>query len=469
MRLEVESLLFSSFTFIFLFLPFSILGYYLIPNKAKNIFLLCISLFFYAWGNIRYLILLLISICINYFFAILISSKKEKKRMMFWLCIVFNIGILFYFKYFTFTLSLLERILHFSIPSHSIVLPIGISFYTFQGLSYVIDVYRQKTPANKNIIELGLYISLFPQLVAGPIVKYQDVYQQIKHRVSSIPTFAYGIERFIFGLSKKVMISNVLGEVSDKIFQSLSSGIDTPTAWLGILCYTFQIYFDFSGYSDMAIGLGSMFGFHFYENFNYPYISKSINEFWRRWHISLSSWFKEYVYIPLGGSRKGNVYINLFIVFCITGLWHGAALTFIIWGLWHGMFVIIGKFKERHYKIQIPLCIQWFTTMLIVMIGWVFFRASSLSEAFHYLKILIGGSSVVQPQLQASYYLDGRICFTLLISIICSTPLFHSMNEQWKMSTKYYLIKVIWLCILFIFCIVYLINNTYNPFIYFQF
>ncbi len=465
---EVNTLLFNSFTFIFIFLPFSILGYYIIPNKVKNIFLLCSSLFFYAWGNVRYLVLLLISICINYFFAILISNRQEKKRIILWLCIIINIGLLFYFKYFNFTLSLMERIFHLSLPSHSIVLPIGISFYTFQGLSYVIDVYRQKTPANKNILEIGLYISLFPQLVAGPIVKYQDIYKQIRHRVSSIETFAYGIERFIFGLSKKVMIANVLGEVTDKIFQSLESGIDTPTAWLGILCYTFQIYFDFSGYSDMAIGLGSMFGFHFHENFNYPYISKSMNEFWRRWHISLSSWFKEYVYIPLGGSRKGNVYINLFIVFCITGLWHGAALTFIIWGIWNGMFVILGKFMERNNKIQMPICIQWVSTIFIVMIGWVFFRSSSLTEAYHYLKILVG-DIVAQPQLRSSFYMDSRICFTLLISIICSTPFFHIIDMRWRTSTRYYLIKVIWLSILFIFCIVYLINSTYNPFIYFQF
>ena len=467
-------MLFSSFTFIFAFLPLTIFCYYILPDKIRNVFLLCASLCFYAWGDIGYLALLLISIFINYLFAMFLSSIKEKsqniKRIVLWLCILFNVGLLFYFKYFNFALSLTRMILHMDIQPHSIVLPIGISFYTFQGLSYVIDVYRQKVPANKNLLELGLYISLFPQLVAGPIVKYQDVYQQIKHRVSSIPTFAYGIERFIFGLTKKVMISNVLGEVTDKIFQSFTSGIDTPTAWLGILCYTFQIYFDFSGYSDMAIGLGRMFGFDFRENFSYPYTASSIQEFWRRWHISLSSWFKEYVYIPLGGSRKGNVYINLFIVFCITGLWHGAALTFIVWGLWHGIFVMLDKFIKRNNKLpKIPIFIQWFMTMFIVVIGWVFFRSSDLSEALHYLKVLFGFNEIYKPELTASFYLDGRILFTFIIAIIFSTPIFSILNKKWESSTVYYFIKVIWLCILFIFCIIYLVNSTYNPFIYFQF
>lgn len=362
-------MVFSSQIFIFVFLPIALIIYFLIANllskflrqSIKNYILLLLSLLFYCWSGINYITLLLISIFINYICGIIIDNFKNKgtlSKLTLIIGVLFNLLILFYYKYFNFSASIINNIFNSAISLRDIILPLGISFITFQGISYIVDIYRGDAVSNKNPLETALYITFFPKLVSGPIIKYKDFASQLKNRKESLKYFSYGIERIIIGLSKKVIISDILGETVDNIFTLSKSGIDTPTAWIGIICYTLQIYFDFSGYTDTAIGLGSLFGFKFIENFNYPYISKSITEFWRRWHISLSTWFKEYLYIPLGGNRKGKfrTYLNLFIVFFSTGIWHGASFNFIVWGLWHGLFMIIERMimkKDWYIKILI--------------------------------------------------------------------------------------------------------------------
>jgi len=351
-----------------------------------------------------------------------------------------------------------------------IILPIGISFFTFQGMSYIIDIYRNDGKVNKNIFSVALYISFFPQLVAGPIVKYKTVDEQIRVRKESIEFFSYGINRFVIGLAKKVIIADVLGAISDNIFNLSISGIDMPTAWIGAICYTFQIYFDFSGYSDMAIGLGYLFGFRFPENFNYPYISKSITEFWRRWHISLSTWFKEYLYIPLGGNRKGNVYFNLFVVFLVTGLWHGASWNFIVWGLWHGLFMIIERFiRDKEWYKKIPSFIKVTITMLIVIVGWVMFRANNISEGLRYLSIMFGVSKFINTTFTFNYFINRKLIFWLLISVLGSMPLLSNIIKDYKNNKILEIISIIIIAALFIISIIFMINSTYSPFIYFQF
>lgn len=327
-------MVFSSVIFLFVFLPVTLIGYYLMSAKGRNIWLLVVSLFFFCWAQFNYLWLILFSIGINYAGAILIDNLSDKvvRRACLVISIIANLGLLFYFKYFNFTIDAINRIGNVSIPEKEIALPIGISFFTFQGLSYVIDVYKHKAHAQKNILKVALYIALFPQLIAGPIVRYVDIAKEIDYRTVSISDFSEGAKRFVLGFSKKILIANTMGAMVDSIW---NAGVDQNTvaiAWVGAIAYMLQIYFDFSGYSDMAIGLGRMFGFHFLENFNIPYTSSSISEFWRRWHISLSSWFKDYVYIPLGGNRK-HVYLNLAIVFILTGVWHGASWHYIVWGV----------------------------------------------------------------------------------------------------------------------------------------
>lgn len=344
-------MLFSSMLFLWLFLPVVFVSYYLIKKEYRNVLLLISSIIFYAWGGVSYTLIMFSSIIINYIFALLIDKAIEednelKKKIYLSLCIVINLSILAYFKYTDFAISIINSISKKEvIQLKNIILPIGISFYTFQALSYVIDVYREHNKAQKNIINLALYISFFPQLIAGPIVKYHDIDTQITERTENLENISYGIKRFIYGLSKKVILANMFALSCDEILKQPIGDIGTALAWLAAVLYTLQIYYDFSGYSDMAIGLGHMFGFKFLENFNYPYISKSVQEFWRRWHISLSTWFKEYLYIPLGGNRKGKyfTYLNLLIVFFATGLWHGASFNFILWGLWHGFFLIIER------------------------------------------------------------------------------------------------------------------------------
>ncbi|MBU6134377.1 MBOAT family protein [Clostridium tertium] len=467
-------MVFSSSVFIFMFLPLSLVSYYISGKKIKNYILLLASLFFYAWGGMNYLKVLIISILINYIFGLLVDKTIDKKHLrMFFLIlgIILNLALLFYYKYYDFFLENINTIFNMNLELKKIVLPIGISFFTFQGMSYIIDIYRNDGKVNKNIFSVALYISLFPQLVAGPIIKYKAVDEQIRNRKESIDYFSYGINRFVIGLGKKIIISDMLGAISDNIFLlANSSGIDMITAWIGAICYTLQIYFDFSGYSDMAIGLGHLFGFKFPENFNYPYISRSITEFWRRWHISLSTWFKEYLYIPLGGNRRGNVYFNLVVVFLVTGLWHGASWNFVIWGLWHGLFMIIERLiRDKAWYKKIPLIIKIFITLFIVIIGWVLFKATTLKEGLRYLSIMFGLVNFSNITFEFTYFISRKFILLIIIGIIASTPIPKNIFNRYKGIKAFELIKTILIILLFIVSIIFMVNSTYSPFIYFQF
>ncbi len=471
-------MVFSSAVFLFMFLPFVLFGYHFIREKYRNIFLLLVSLLFYAWGGPKYVLLMGLSILINYLGGLLIDSiPKENdmgiRKLLFAVVILLNLGILIYFKYTNFIVDSVNSILKTNIVIRNIMLPIGISFYTFQGLSYIIDLYRGQVKVQKKLINLALYIALFPQLVAGPIVRYIDVNEQIENRDYNLEGYTIGVKRFIIGLSKKVIIANQVGMVVDEIFSLPANQNSIGIAWLGIICYTLQIYFDFSGYSDMAIGLGKIFGFDFQENFNYPYISKSISEFWRRWHISLSSWFRDYLYIPLGGNRKGNVYFNLLIVFLATGIWHGAAWNFVVWGIWHGIFIVIERlFRNSNKKVKIPSFIKWLYTMLIVIIGWVLFRAPNLGYAIQYLGVMFGIIASEKVGFTIMWYLTGRIIFALSIGIIASIPLVDLFRKKVKVLEGTYLelaIENTWLVVLLGISIILVMTSTYNPFIYFRF
>ncbi|MBO3443590.1 MBOAT family protein [Clostridium sp. CCUG 7971] len=471
-------MVFSSLVFLFLFLPIVFIFYYLVNDRLKNFVLLLASLFFYAWGEPTYIFLMLGSIGVNYIFGLKVSSSdKKKNKLWLTLSIIFNISILVIFKYSNFFVDNLNTLLNVKISIPVINLPLGISFFTFQIISYIIDVYRKDGKVQRNIFDLALYISLFPQLVAGPIVRYQTVADQISSRKHSINKFASGVDRFIIGLGKKVIFSNQLGLISDGIFAVQSSNLSTLEAWLGIICYTLQIYFDFSGYSDMAIGLGKMFGFEFLENFNYPYISQSVSEFWRRWHISLGSWFRDYVYIPLGGNRVCPIkqYRNLFIVWSLTGIWHGANWTFMAWGLYYGVLIGIEKaFLDKLLK-KLPQVFRHIYLLLIVMIGWVFFRAENMVQASEFIQILFGiGSNPVYNNSFVRYISDSG--YIVFLSIIFATPvipklksILRSKNKKLVGSNLIYGLYSTCLMSLMFVVVVILINSTYNPFLYFRF
>lgn len=468
-------MVFSSLVFLCFFLPACLLFYYISPARLKNTMLLLFSLLFYWWNKPEYVFLILFSIALNYLGGIWISSCRRNliKKAAFIIVLCMNILLLVIFKYTDFIITNINLITHGDIPLPNIILPIGISFFTFQGISYICDVYMGKCSCCKNPVDTALYISLFPQLVAGPIVKYNEISHELTERHVSIHSFSDGIMRFIAGLSKKVLIANVLGETADGIFNMSDRGIDCPSAWLGIICYTLQIYFDFSGYSDMAIGLGRLFGFTFPENFNYPYISKSITEFWRRWHISLSTWFRDYIYIPLGGSRRGNQSLHLLIVFFITGLWHGASWNFILWGGMYGVLLVIEKpFSRLNIYKKIPSFLKWLITIIIVMTGWVLFRAPDLDSALKYILMMYGIGSLPPGAAHFSYmyYLDKRLIFTLIAALPACIPVFREKFNYLK--DKYIFIRIlqiIFAFLLLITCIIYIANSVYNPFIYFQF
>ncbi len=469
------TLLFSSSIFLFLFLPLVIIGYHLLHERYRIYFLTLASLFFYAWGEPKYILVMLGSILANYGFGLLLHASADKKgiarRIWLILAVVSNLGILFYFKYLHFTLTNLNRLLGTAFAYPHIIMPIGISFFTFQGMSYVIDLYWGKVRVQRNPAYIAFYISFFPQLIAGPIVRYIDIEEQIYQRTESLEKFVGGAQRFIAGLAKKIIIANILGYVADQVFAHPAVENTLPTAWLGVICYAFQIYFDFSGYSDMAIGLGKMFGFDFLENFNYPYISKTVTEFWRRWHISLSTWFRDYLYIPLGGNRTGNVYVNLLIVFAVTGFWHGASFNFIIWGLWHGLFLILERAThttKAHGKAR--SVVRWALTMLIVLIGWVFFRANGLSEALRYIGVMFGAVSSQNAGLTAWYYINAKVLVALALAIVASVPLknaacFAALQRRpiWPH------VSLALSLALFFLSIVFVVSSSYNPFIYFRF
>lgn len=475
-------MLFSSPIFLFLFLPTTLLLYYLAPKRFKNVILLFLSLAFYTWGEKELVALILLSTLIDYSSGLIISNGYRKTGLA--LSIVFNLSLLFYFKYSSFIFNNLSNILEalnisnsFANTFNSVVLPIGISFYTFQTMSYTIDVYRGNVKATKNLINFATYVTLFPQLIAGPIVRYAQIENELKNRKTSINLFADGVERFIIGLAKKMIIANNCAFIADAAFNIPSNESSALIAWLGVIAYSFQIYFDFSGYSDMAIGLGKMFGFNFPENFNYPYISKSIREFWRRWHITLSNWFKDYLYISLGGNRKGNTrtYLNLLIVFLLTGLWHGASWNFIIWGLFHGCFLVLERIGFSRVLNRTPKYISHIYTLLVIIFGWVFFRSNSFSEAINYIKTMFSFNSKINFEY-LDYYLSKDIIFILILALFLSTPIYKKYRNyiitlQIKSNSLRFgkAINIITLTILLVISYFYIATDAYNPFIYFRF
>lgn len=466
-------MLFPSTIFIFLFLPLVLFFYYIPFKKSRilqNFLLLTASLFFYAWGEPWFVLIMILSIVFNWFMGILIDkyrANKTKAKFMIIICISINISILILFKYLNFIISNLNYLIGESINPVPVTLPIGISFFTFQALSYVIDVYRNKVCVQIKPFNVGLYVALFPQLIAGPIVRYETIANQIDYRVENFDTFSEGVSRFILGLGKKVLIANNLAIIADESFGSVANGdhISMAMAWLGAIAYTLQIYFDFSGYSDMAIGLGKMFGFHFLENFNYPYISRSITEFWRRWHISLSTWFRDYVYFPLGGSRvesKHKLISNLFIVWLLTGIWHGANFTFIVWGLMHFVLISCEKLSKKENN-------GHFYTMLFVIIGWVIFRSNSLFDASEYLFQMFNILSETIIDDKFFLYIN-EFKYYLFAGILFSTPVKSYMSKYINLFPYIgELLGIILMIIVFIFSISFIVKNTYSPFIYFNF
>lgn len=475
-------MVFSSTIFLFIFLPVILAIYFILPKAFKNGLLLLASLLFYFWGEPKFGLILVVSILINYFFGLAINWANQKnrslmiRRFILGIAVISNLSLLFWFKYFDFSITTVNDLFHSSIPLKNIALPIGISFFTFQAMTYIIDLYWKEVPVQKNPLKIALYISMFPKLVQGPIVRYKDIEPQIDNREITIYKFSCGIKRFVLGLGKKTIIANTVGLVADHIFNAPYNENRMITAWIGIICYTIQIYFDFSGYSDMAIGLGKMLGFDFMENFNYPYISKSISEFWRRWHISLSSFFRDYLYIPLGGNRTGNVYLNLFIVFLATGIWHGASWNFIVWGIWHGLFIIAERIaKNSHRKhIRIPSIIKWVYSTLVVMIGWVLFRAKDLNYAIGYLKIMFGLETPRHVGFESMYYLDALTIFVLVISFIVASGILVKIKNRFisagARNEKIFTIgQTVGICLLFLICSISVMTSTYNPFIYFKF
>lgn len=469
-------MLFPSEVFLFVFLPVVLVVYYgflVRTRNMKNIFLLAASLFFYAWGEPVYVYLMIATICLNWFYGILADRFKGRKTaagIVLFLMVLTNIGILGWFKYSGFAVANVNRFLHVDWNVPVIDLPIGISFFTFQAMSYVIDVYKGRGKVQKNLLNVGLFISLFPQLIAGPIVRYETVAEQIEHRKENMADFSAGVTRFCIGLGKKVLIANNMAVVADAAFGLIVEKQFCSTAmmaWLGAISYTLQIFFDFSGYSDMAIGLGKMFGFRFEENFRYPYIARSISEFWRRWHISLQTWFKDYVYIPLGGSRvsKGRQIFNIFAVWALTGIWHGAAWTFIAWGLMYFVLItfekITGLDKKSHWA-------GYIYTMLFVILGWVLFRSANIGEAVAYMKAMFGiGARGFADGMVLAYLRQKWIYY--LAAVIGCAPVFGKLDRKIIGSRPAGIAYVVGILAVFIISVSFVCNNAYNPFIYFNF
>ena len=472
-------MVFSSVIFLFLFLPVVLGVYFLCPKQqAKNLWLIAASLLFYAFSGLWYVLLLLFSVLCNYIAGLFVSGRKP----VLYAAVAVNLGILGVFKYLGFLAQTVNHLPGVSVPVPSIVLPVGISFFTFQGLSYVIDVYRNEQLKSTKFSDVLLYISLFPQLVAGPIVRYEDVAHEVRSRSHTWENLARGLRRFIIGLSKKLLIADVCGSVVAQVYGADASILDSRAAWLGAVCYLMQIYFDFSGYSDMAIGLGLCFGFHFRENFNYPYISTSIKEFWRRWHISLSTWFREYLYIPLGGNRKGTAktYRNKLIVFFFTGLWHGANWTFIVWGLWHGFFIVAENAVKKLFGLEKhgkggrnPACavLKHLYTLLVVLVGFVIFRADNMGQAFSMIGAMFSGvSASAQTGLLLAQCLTPLTLFALAVGLVGSTPVLPLVcrkAEQQTGSVHACLQALSYAGVLV--DILHLSAASYVPFIYFQF
>ena len=465
-------MVFSSLLFLFMYLPVVLVIYYITPRKWRNLFLFIANLVFYGWGEPVYVVLMIFSTIVDYTCGYFINKYRhvnDKKAKRFLVTsVVINLSLLGFFKYAGFLTDTLNYLPFLNIPSLKVPLPIGISFYTFQTMSYSIDVYRGDAPVQKNIITFGTYVSLFPQLIAGPIVRYKDVAYQLDHRRETLDDFTKGVMLFCVGLAKKVLIANQMGSLWDAMRETGEAN-GVIGAWVGIIAYTFQIYFDFSGYSDMACGLGNMLGFEFLKNFNYPYISKSITEFWRRWHISLGTWFREYVYIPLGGNRKGvaRQILNLFIVWFLTGFWHGADFNFIFWGLYFGLLLVIEKFVLKKWLDKAPAVVSHIYSLFFIILGWVLFYFSNLTELWDYLVSMfnfsegaMGGSALT---LTLSYLP------MLIVAAVASTPLFSKLYTKVKDKKLIWIPQTLFCVAVLMICTALLVSQSYNPFLYFRF
>jgi alginate O-acetyltransferase complex protein AlgI len=485
-------MVFSSAIFLFYFLPLVLAVYFLTVKHevARNTVLLLASLVFYAWGEAEYVLVMVVSCLANYFFGLWVdhahTHKPSKKPVVF--AIVFNIGLLTLFKYTNFIVGNLNIFLaSMGVPEIEIGkvhLPIGVSFFTFHSMSYVMDVYRRQTAPQRSLADLALYLALFPQLVAGPIIRYKDLAEQLRRRFVNLERFSHGVSRFIVGLGKKVLVANVVGLPADKIFAIPVDQLTPSVAWFGIVCYTLQIYFDFSGYSDMAIGLADMFGFKFLENFNYPYISKSIREFWRRWHISLSTWFRDYLYIPLGGNRCSplRVQFNLMLVFLLCGLWHGASWSFVFWGVYHGAFLVLERTRFGKWIDNAPSPLSHLYALSVVVVGWVFFRADNLSHALSYIAAMAGYAKGSGLEWHISLYITPKLLIVLAAGIVGSMPVFpwlrawrergfdgKSFGPVKAADAVDLVVNVAVLPLVMLLCAMSLASGTHNPFIYFQF
>lgn len=464
-------MVFSSLVFMFAYLPITLLAYYLVPRQGRNIFLFIVNLIFYGWGEPKLVLLMVFNIFFNYIGGWLVDKYRadaKKKKLFLILTCVLDIGILAVFKYTGMITETLNMLPFLNIPELQISLPIGISFYTFQTMSYVIDVYRDDAPVSRNFINFGTYVALFPQLIAGPIVRYRDVAEQLVNRRETLEMFTKGVKLFMVGLAKKVIIANTMGTLTTNIFATTDENGVVGT-WVGMIAYTFQIYFDFSGYSDMACGLGNMMGFEFLKNFNYPYIAKSITDFWRRWHISLSTWFKEYVYIPLGGNRKGvkRQILNLLIVWGLTGLWHGAAYNFVLWGLYYGLLLILEKFVLKKFLDRLPSFVQHIYTLFIIIIGWGLFYFTDVGQLGEFMVDLFNfGNGICGAQ---AFNLIMSNLPMLIIAAVASTPLATVLYTRFEHTRFMWIPETLYCMGVLAVSTASLVNQSYNPFLYFRF
>ncbi len=461
-------MVFSSLLFLFLFLPAVLLLYYASPRRTRNLLLFVTSLFFYAWGEPIYIVIMLVSTLSDYFFGLLLDRQDfsvTKRKVIVALSVTVNLALLSFFKYADFLIQNINGLFGTEIPLTELPLPIGISFYTFQSMSYIIDVYRGTAKAQRNWIDFGAYVSLFPQLVAGPIVKYNTIAEQLQYRSENREQFAEGVRRFTVGLAKKVLLANNIGLLWESISSSQADALPMLTAWLGIIAFAFQIYFDFSGYSDMAIGLGLMFGFRFNENFNKPYTAQSITDFWRRWHISLGSWFREYVYIPLGGNRQGLLKQarNILVVWMLTGFWHGASWNFILWGLYFGIILMFEKWIGLKLLSGLPQWIRHVYALVLILVGWVLFAFETPSLIVDYLTAMAGFNNQPLWNAETGYYFYTNIIL-LIVLIIASLP-----KKQWLREEGFWMLYLAWYGFLFFLSVAYLVDATFNPFLYFRF
>lgn len=465
-------MVFSSLTFLYAYLPIVLTIYFLVPIRWRNLVLLLVSLFFYGWGEPVYVLIMIASIIINWLFGKAIAANRDtnrpKAKRYLILCMVFNLALLGFFKYFDFLAENLQALGIYLLKPLHLGLPIGISFYTFQTMSYPIDLYRRETDPQRSLISFGAYVCMFPQLIAGPIVRYTDIARQLNHRIITTEGFYRGIQRFMVGLSKKVLLANSAGQVYENIAALPAAQQSALTAWIGAICYTFQIYYDFSGYSDMAIGMGKMLGFDFLENFDHPYISRSITEFWRRWHMSLSFWFRDYVYIPLGGNRNGlrRQIINIMIVWLLTGFWHGASWNFVLWGVFYGIALIIEKlFLLKHLK-KAPVWVCHIYTMVLVILNWVIFANTDIARGFAYIGSMFGSTGSLANQLTLYYLRDNMVL--LIVCAIAATPIAQSKWNILKKDYGEWLVPVLTVLGLFV-CTAFIVDASYNPFLYFRF